>query len=116
MPGARRTFTYSLTPDVDEYDRVLKQATKVLAWACEGDNRVECHGITGEALGTLTLNMTIVNRDRWAAGQLAQDILNYVLWGIKQDVTMDLASVRLPPHKQRGYAHGRTKTFNEPRQ
>lgn len=115
MPGSRRTFTYSLTPEAGDVKRALRQANKVLAWACEGDSRIECHGVTGEAVGTITLNLTIVNRDQWACRQLAQDILNYVTWGIRTDVNLDLESVRLGPHGHRGYQHGRSKSFNEPR-
>jgi len=115
MPGTRRTFTYSLTPDADDFDRVLKKAQRILGWACEGDHRVECHGITGEALGTITLNLTVVNRDRWAATQLAQDILNYVTWGVDTDINMDLGSLPPAPHEHRGYQFGRSKRFNEPK-
>lgn len=115
MPGSKRTFTYSLTPEAGGVERALKQARRVLAWACDGDARIECHGVTGEALGTITLNLTIINKDQWACRQLAQDILNYVTWGIGEKVDLDLESERLPPHRQRGYRHGRAKSFNEPR-
>lgn len=115
MPGSRRTFAYSLTPEASHLEYALRKANKILGWACEGDKRIECHGITGEAVGTITLNLTIVDRDQWACRQLAQDILNYVTWGIQADVTMDLVSERLEPHFNRGYGHGRTKQRNDPR-
>lgn len=115
MPGSRRSFTYTLTPAPGELERALKKATKILGWACDGEPRVECHGITGEVLGTITLNLTVVNKDQWACRQLAQDILNHVTWGISTEVTMDLISERFAPHTRRGYAHGRSKRRNEPR-
>lgn len=115
MPGSRRSFTYSLTPDPGELERALKKAKKILGWTCDGEPRVTCHGITGEALGTITLNLTVVNKDQWACRQLAQDILNHITWGIQTQVTMDLVSERFEPHSHRGYAHGRTKRFKEPR-
>jgi hypothetical protein len=94
---------------------VFRRAQRILAWACDGDDRIECHGITGEGLGVVTLNLTIVNRDQWACRQLAQDILNLVTWGLKNEATRaELQSRRQKPHQRRGYgAGGRTKTWRE---
>lgn len=113
MPGSKRTFAYTLLPAGEDAEKTLRQAEKILAWACEGDDRVECHGISGDALGAITLNLTIVNRDQWACRQLAQDILNYVTWGLKNPTGFDLNSVRQPAHGHRGYQHGRTKRYRE---
>jgi hypothetical protein len=117
MPGSKRTFSYTLTPPPEDTDRVLKQAQKVMAWACDGDPRIDCHDVTGEALGTVVLSATVHGRDRWATTQIMQDVLNLILWGLRhpKDLDMDLRSVRPEPHTHRGYAYGRTKTYREPR-
>jgi len=90
---------------------------KVLGYACDGDDRIECHDVTGEALGVVTMSLTIVGRDQWWCRQLAQDILNHVTWSLRNEAgaTLDLQSWRLEPHQNRGYAHGRTKPYREPR-
>ena len=115
MAGSKRTFEYVLTPGPEGVDQLLRRAQRILAWACEGDKRIECHGMSGEGLGAITLNLTIVNRDQWACRQLAQDILNLVTWGLANDATqLALQSRRQEPHKKRGYgAGGRTKTWRE---
>lgn len=115
MAGSKRTFEYVLTPDAADVDQVFRRAERILNWACDGDKRIECHGITGEGLGVVTLNLTIVNRDQWACRQLAQDILNLVTWGVANDATqLSLASHRQQPHKKRGYGiGGRTKTWRD---
>jgi hypothetical protein len=116
MTGSERTFTYTLLPAPESADRVLKQAEKILAWVCEGDARVTCHGISGEALGAITLNLTIKGRDQWWCRQLAQDIINLVTWGLKSDATkLDLQSHRQAAHTHRGYSYGRTKPFRQSR-
>lgn len=117
MPGSKRTFSYSLTPkDAADLPKVAARARKILAWACEGDDRITCHSIDGEAIGRVTMNLTIIGRDRWWAMQLAQDILNLVTWQLKADVSLDLRSTRLPPHENRGYVKGnRTKRWNDPK-
>jgi hypothetical protein len=116
MPGSRRTFEYALTPGEEQVEQVFRRAQRILAWACDGDDRIECHGITGEGLGVVTLNLTIVNRDQWACRQLAQDILNLVTWGLKNEATKaELQSRRQKPHLSRGYSHGRTKTSRSPK-
>ena len=114
MTGSNRTFTYALTPVPEDRDRVLKKATKILAMACDGDSRITCHGITGEALGIITISLTIKGRDQWWSRQLAQDIVNFVTWGLEPGVTqLDLESRRQEAHTHRGYAHGRTKRYRE---
>ena len=116
MAGSKKTFTYTLRPPLEDVDRVRGQAERVLGWACDGDSRITCHEVTGPALGVVTLSMTIHGRDRWWATQLAQDILNIVLWGLETNATrLDLQSRRQEPHQNRGYAHGRTKRYRERR-
>lgn len=117
MPGSRRTYSYALVPKTQEdAPKVLARAERILGWACEGDKRIECHGITGEAVGSITLNLTIVGRDQWWSRQLAQDILNLVTWGLEKDATrLQLESRRQEVHMHRGYAYGRTKTYRTSR-
>jgi hypothetical protein len=118
MPGSRRSFSYTLTPAPEDTDKVLKQAERILGWACDGDRRVECHGVTGEALGIIRMDVTVHGRDRWATTQIMQDILNLILWGLKhpKHLGLDLQSERLDPHENRGYLRGgRTKRFREPK-
>lgn len=116
MPGSKRTFVYSLTPTVEDVPAVAAAARRVLGWACEGDDRITCHEVSGEGLGTVTLTLTIAGRDRWWATQLAQDILNLVTWGVEHRATrLDLESHRQKPHSNRGYQHGRTKRWREPK-
>lgn len=114
MPGSKRTYTYSLTPKPEDLAKVLRKTTYWLGWACDGDNRITCHETTGGPLGAVIISMTIQGRDRWWSTQLAQDILNRVLWGLESDgVRLDLKSVPQEPHDHRGYAHGRTKRYRE---
>lgn len=116
MPGTTRTFTYTLIPDPDNAARTEVQVRKVMGWACDGDDRITCHEVSGAALGAVTMSMTIRARDRWWATQLAQDVLDLVLWGLKTNATrLDLQSRREEPHSHRGYQHGRTKTYREAR-
>lgn len=116
MPGSRRTFAYTLKPSAEDAPRTLRQVEKILAWACAGDDRIECHGVSGEALGAITMNLTVIGRDQWACRQTAQDILNYVTWTLKNPADMDLRSERQEPHENRGYDRGgRTKRFRQPR-
>lgn len=118
MPGSRRTFSYSLKAEKpEEVDRVYKKAKQVLGWACDGDARIECHGVSGESLGVVTMNVTVVGRDQWATRQIVQDVLNKILWGLghPKDVQLQLQSERKEPHTHRGYAHGRTKRYRDPK-
>lgn len=118
MVGSKRTFEYILTPSTTEdAEKLFARARKVLGWACDGDTRIECHGITGEGLGVVTLNLTIHHRDQWACRQLAQDVLNKVVWGLAKDATqLRLQSHRQKPHVRRGYGGGRSKTWREAKQ
>lgn len=113
MAGSKRHFTYTLVPESGDVEQAARQARKVLGWACESDSRITCHEVTGDALGVVTLNLTIQGRDQWACRQLAQDILNYVTWGLQNPSELQLQSKRLPPHTVRGYSGGRTKTWRE---
>jgi hypothetical protein len=118
MPGARRTYSYTLIPEAPEdAAKVLARARKILGWACEGDDRIECHGISGEALGAVTLNLTVRGRDQWWSRQIAQNVLNLVTWGLEANATkLQLRSKRQEAHTHRGYAYGRTKTYRTPRE
>lgn len=117
MPGSRRTYTYVLIPSsTEDAAKVLAKAERILGWACGGDDRIECHGVTGAAVGSITLNLTIRGRDQWWSRQLAQDILNLVTWGLEKDATrLQLESRRQEVHMNRGYSHGRTKTYRTPK-
>jgi hypothetical protein len=118
MPGARRTYSYTLIPEAPEdAAKVLSRARKILGWACEGDDRIECHGISGEALGAVTLNLTVRGRDQWWSRQIAQNVLNLVTWGLEANATkLQLRSKRQEAHTHRGYAYGRTKTYRTPKE
>lgn len=114
MPGTTRTFSYTLHPKTgDDLELLASRARKVLGWACDGDKRITCHGVTGDAVGVVQLNMTVVGRDRWRSMRVAQDILNMVTWGLAQPAGVDLSSSRPAVHDHRGYAHGRTKRWRE---
>src|SRR5262245_16540966 len=103
MPRTTRTFTYNLIPKTEDVGQLADRARKVLAYACSGDDRITCHDVTGDMLGIVTLSMTIKARDRWWATQLAQDILNFVLWGLEDTAArLDLQSHRPSPHTHRG--------------
>ena len=112
MPGSTRTFTYTLVPENEQVTRLEHRARKVLAWVCEGDDRITCQDVTGSALGVVTISMTVRGRDRWWATQLAQDVLNHVLWGLETGATqLQLQSRRQDPHTHRGYQHGRHRRY-----
>lgn len=115
MAGSTRTYAYALTPPAEDTEKVLARANRILGWACDGDDRIICHGITGAAFGTVVLNLTVRGRDQWHSRQLAQNILNYITWSLGQsvEVEMDLQSWRQQTHMNRGYAHGRTKRHRE---
>jgi len=112
MAGSKRVFTYTLVSP-DEPQVLAAKARRILAWACDGDDRIECHDVSGEALGIVTLNLTIHGRDQWWCRQLAQDIVNMVTWGLKNPARLDLSSKREAPHSNRGYQGGRSKTWRE---
>ena len=114
MPGTTRTFRYTLkAEDEESHEALAAKARKILGWACDGDKRITCHGVEGDALGVVQINMTIRGRDQWWARQLAQDIANMVTWGLDHPAEMDLFSKSLAPHDHRGYAYGRVKRWRE---
>ena len=117
MAGSTRTFQYTLRPGDGDLTRVEIRARKILDWACAGDKRITHHDVSGTPLGVVVLSMTIHGRDRWWATQLAQDILDYMLWGLRTELPgLELQSDRLEPHMHRGYAHGRVKRHRGERQ
>lgn len=114
MAGSKRVFTYTLIPPAGEDTKVLAaRARRILAWACDGDDRIVCQDISGEAVGVVTLNLTIQGRDQWWSRQLAQDIVNYVTWGLANPARLQLDSKREAPHHNRGYSGGRTKRWRD---
>jgi hypothetical protein len=113
VPGSKREYVYTVHPRPDDLRRVTRQARATLGWACDGDKRVECYGVTGEALGLVQFRFTVVARDQWYSRQLAQDILNIITWGLENPAEVQLASTRLPPHEMRGYLHGRSKRWRD---
>lgn len=113
MPGSKREYTYTVKPKPEDLRRVTRQATATLGWACDGDKRIECFGVTGEPFGLVQLKFTIKARDQWYSRQLAQDILNIVTWGLANAAEVQLASTRLPPHEMRGYLYGRSKRWRD---
>lgn len=113
MPGSSRTFTYTIKPDDADMEKAARQARKILGWACEGDKRITCHGVSGDLYGVVQLNLTVVGRDQWWSRRLAQDILNMVTWGLRHPAEIDLLSERQEPHDHRGYMYGRVKQWRE---
>lgn len=107
-----REYRFTLTPHVDmTVEALARRARKVLAWACEGENRITCQGIEGEALGTVQLRFAVEAKDRWACGQVAQDLVNTVTWRLEQPAGFEVEGWHLPPHMNRGYEHGRVKRW-----
>ncbi len=114
MPGSIRTYEYTLVPQTaEDATTMARQARKILGWACDGDSRITCHSVTGEAVGAVQLSMTIIGRDQWWSRQLAQDLINMVTWGLRNPARMEVLSTRKEPHANRGYAHGRIKQWRE---
>lgn len=112
MPGSVREYTYTIKPKGDDdVGRLTGQARRVLGWACDGDKRITCKGVTGDAFGLVQLSFTIKARDQWYSRELAQEILNLVTWGLASPAELQLASERLPAHQMRGYMHGRVKQW-----
>jgi hypothetical protein len=113
---AVRDYTFTLTPpDPEDATELARRARKVLAWACEGEHRIECQEVTGEAVGTVQVSFRVTNKDRWACGQLAQDLIHIVTSTLANPVNLDIESARLPPHTSRGYAYGRKKRWRAQR-
>ena len=111
-----RDYVWRLKPGEDEdLADLSRRARKVLAWACEGDKRLTCKGVTGEALGFVEIGFTVVGRDLWAAGQIGQDIINLATHRLLHPARATVAMEPMATHDHRGYAHGRTKRVNRPR-
>ena len=107
-----REYRFTLVPHEDATtERLARRARKVLAWACEGENRITCQGVEGEAVGAVQLRFMVTAKDRWAAGQVAQDLVNAVTWGLEQPAGFEVEGWHLPPHMNRGYGHGRVKRW-----
>lgn len=111
-----RDYTFTLTPsNAEAVDEVARRARKILAWVCDGEKRIECAGVTGEAFGTVQVSFSVVNRDRWACGQLAQDVIHMVTIGLKDPAQLGIHFDGVPTHDHRGYQHGRSKRWRERR-
>lgn len=117
MPGAVRTYTYTLVPAPGDVETVAAQVIKVVGWACDGDKALTCNGVSGVELGVVTFSLTVRGRDRWWATQLVQDVVAIIQRGLGDKVgRLSPVSESLPPHQNRGYAHGRSRTTRRPRQ
>lgn len=111
-----RAYRWRLTPKTGEQvEDLARRARKALAWACDGDKRISCMGVSGEAFGVVDIEFTVHARDLWWCGQLGQDIINIVTKRLTDPAAVDIHSEHLPTHTHRGYAHGRTRRINRPR-
>lgn len=108
-----KSYSWTLKPPPEQLDDFSRRARKVLAWACEGDTRITCHGVTGEAFGVVEISFTVVGRDLWGTGQISQDLINTVTMRLKNPADIDFTVERPPVHGNRGYGHGRAKRINE---
>lgn len=108
-----RSYVWTLKPREDEHlEDLSRRAHKVLAWACDGDKRVECQGVHGEAMGIVQIRFAVTGRDMWATGQISQDIINVVTMRLRNPADLDLSKEKPPVHRSRGYKHGRAKRIN----
>ncbi len=111
-----RDYTFTLTPATTEaVDEVARRAKKIMAWVCDGEKRIQCQGVDGEALGTVQVSFTAQARDRWACGQLAQDVIHMVTIGLKDPAQLGIHFDNKAVHAHRGYQYGRSKRWREPR-
>ena len=111
-----RTFTYTLTPAPGDTEDAYRRAAKMLGWRCDGDNRIACHGVSGESLGVVIISLTIRGRDKWDSMQIGQDLINDITWNLANPARLEARSVPLEPHEASGYARGgRTKRFRAPK-
>lgn len=109
-----RAYRWTLTPREGEHlDELSRRARKVLAWACDGDRRVSCQGVDGEAVGIVQISFSVTGRDMWATGQISQDIINVVTMRLRNPADLDLNKENPPVHRSRGYAHGRGRRVNQ---
>lgn len=115
MPGTQRTYTYTLkATSPADHELLAAKARKVLGYACDGDSRITCHGVSGDAVGVVQISLTVRARSRWHTKEIAWDIINMVTWGLDQPAELDLVVERPPVHTHRGYRFGRTKQWREP--
>jgi hypothetical protein len=111
-----RDYQFTLTPSQPEgLPQLAQRARKVLAWACEGEKRITCFGVDGDLYGLVQIRFTATGKDRWACGQLAQDLIHVVTEGLANPAKLEIDSNRLPIHDHRGYRYGRTRTWREQR-
>jgi hypothetical protein len=108
-----RTYSWTLKPPEEQLDDFSRRARKVLAWACEGDTRISCQGVTGEAFGVVEISFAVTGRDLWATGQISQDLINTVTMRLKNPADIDFTRERPPVHGNRGYGYGRKRRINE---
>lgn len=111
-----RFYRWRLTPKTGEQlDDLARRARKALAWACDGDKRITCMGVSGEAIGVVEIEFSVKARDLWWCGQLGQDIINIATKRLAEPVGVDIHLEDGPIHDHRGYAYGRTRRINQPR-
>lgn len=111
-----RNYIWRLTPREDEDLAELgRRARGVLGWACEGDKRLECQGVSGEAFGFVEIGFQVKGRDLWDAGQIGQNIIDLATRRLRNPAIASVLVAPLSPHDHRGYEHGRTQRVNRPR-
>lgn len=93
-------------------EELARRARKVLSWACDGDDRITCKGVEGEALGMVQIKFSVTGRDQWWTGQLSQDLINLITMRLRNPADLDLSKERPPTHGNRGYQHGRSRRIN----
>lgn len=113
MPTTR-AYQWTLTPaaESETVDELSRRARKVLAWACDGDDRISCKGVGGEGLGMVQISFSVTARDQWATGQISQDLINTITLRLRNPAELDLVKERPPTHRSRGYGHGRSRRIN----
>lgn len=108
-----KSYVWTLHPFRDEeLADLARRARKVLAWACDGDDRITCMGVDGESLGMVQIRFSVTGRDRWWTGQLSQDLINTITMKLQNPADLDLQWERPPTHGNRGYQHGRSRRIN----
>ena len=111
-----RDYIFTLTPATAEtVDEVARRARKILAWVCDGEKRIQCSGVDGEAFGLVQVSLEVKGRDRWACGQLAQDVIHMVTIGLRDPAQLGIHFDSKPTHTHRGYQYGRSKRWRAPR-
>lgn len=107
-----RIYTWKIAPDRN-VAWTAGRFDDLLTMAMRRDPRITDIAVVvaGEEEGTLfpiTVHMTVTGRDIHAAGQIAQDVIAGACISAKSRAMPQPR--RLPPHTNRGYAGGRTKT------